>query len=74
MDQPTTDPCPSAASVLFNLPDYHVAGVNRDGDGHRPVVIATPAVETPCPECGVNSTRVINAPGNDSRTSPSTVT
>ena len=58
MAQPTTECCPSAASVLFNLPDYHVADVNRDDDGHRLVVIATPAVEAPCPECGVYSTRV----------------
>ncbi len=58
MAQPTTDPCPSAASVLFNLPDYHVAEVKLDDEGHRHVVIATPAVEAPCPDCGVFSTRV----------------
>ncbi len=58
MSQPTTDPCPSAASVLFNLPDYDVTDVNRDDDGHRHVVISTPAKEAPCPDCGVFSTRV----------------
>ncbi len=50
MTQLTADSCPSAASVLFNLPDHHVTEVNRDDDGHRLVVISTPVTEAPCPD------------------------
>ncbi len=58
MTQLTAEGCPSAASVLFNLPDHHVTEVNRDDDGHRLVVISTPVTEAPCPDCGVFSSRV----------------
>lgn len=58
MSQPTAGAASSAASVLFNLPDYEVLEVTRDQDGGRTVVIATEVAEAACPDCGVLSTRV----------------
>ena len=51
---------PSAASVLFNLPDYRVVDVARDddGDGHRTVRVVATATEGACPSCGVLTNRV----------------
>ena len=57
MFQRTADAASSAASVLFNLPDYEVLEVARD-DGDRTVVIATLAREAACPDCGVHSSQV----------------
>jgi len=46
-----------AASVLFNLPDYHVVGaVDLPGGGRRVVIEATSPPG--CPVCGVVATRV----------------
>jgi len=46
-----------AASVLFNLPDYHVMGaVDLPGGGRRVVIEATSPPG--CPVCGVVATRV----------------
>lgn len=58
MSQPTAGACPSAASVLFNLPDYEVLEVVRDEHGRRRVVISTPVTEAACPDCGVLTDRV----------------
>lgn len=58
MSQRTAGAASSAASVLFNLPDYEVLEVTRDHDGARTVVIATPVAEAACPDCGVLSSRV----------------
>lgn len=58
MSQPTAGAASSAASVLFNLPDYEVVEVIRDQDGSRSVVIATAIYEAACPACGVLSSRV----------------
>ncbi len=50
---------PSAASVLFNLPDYRVTDVVRDdGEGHRTVRVVSTATEGACPSCGVLTRRV----------------
>ena len=43
----------SAATVLFNLPDYRVVRVVRDHAGDRTVTVETLAVEAACPSCGV---------------------
>ena len=48
----------SAATVLFNLPDYRVVRVVRDQDGDRTVTVETLAVEAACPSCGVFSSSV----------------
>lgn len=58
MFQPTAGAASSAASVLFNLPDYEVLEVTRDEGGGRAVVIATAVGEAACPDCGVLSARV----------------
>lgn len=58
MSQPTAGAAPTAASVLFNLPEYEVLEVVRDPDGGRRVVISTPVAEAACPDCGVLSGRV----------------
>jgi transposase len=43
---------------LFNLPDYDVVEVIRDGHGDRQVVISTRVSEAACPDCGTLSSRV----------------
>ena len=58
MSQPTAGAAPTAASVLFNLPEYEVLDVVRDPDGGRRAVISTPVSEAACPDCGVLSSRV----------------
>lgn len=58
MFQRTAGAASSAASVLFNLPDYEVLEVTRDDGGERTVVIATSIDEAACPDCGVMSSRV----------------
>jgi len=52
------DAARSAASVLFNLPEYDVIEVAGDEAGGRRVVISTPIHEAACPGCGVLTTRV----------------
>lgn len=74
MAQLTTERCPSAASLLFNLPDYHVSDVNRDDDGHRLVVITTPRRRLRARTVAYSAPGFINAPGNASRMWPSMVT
>ena len=46
------------ASRLFNLSEYQVVDVTRDGLGRRTVVIATRVREAACPACGVATSRV----------------
>ena len=46
------------ASRLFNLSEYQVVDVTRDGLGRRTVVIATCVREAACPACGVATSRV----------------
>jgi transposase len=59
VSQPTAGAAFTAASVLFNLPEYEVLEVTRDQlDGGRRVVISTSVVEAACPDCGVFSSRV----------------
>ena len=58
MSQPMADAARSAASVLFNLPEYDVIEVARDEAGGRRVVISTPVREAACPGCGVLTARV----------------
>ena len=58
MSQPMADAARSAASVLFNLPEYDVIEVAGDEAGGRRVVISTPIHEAACPGCGVLTTRV----------------
>ncbi|MGJ3509827.1 ISL3 family transposase [Enemella sp. A6] len=58
MSQPTAGAASSAASALFNLPDYEVLEVIRGAEGDRTVVIATTVSEAACPACGVLSSRV----------------
>lgn len=58
MSQPTAGAATTAASVLFNLPEYEVLEVVRDPDGGRRVVISTPIAEAACPGCGVFTDRV----------------
>lgn len=58
MSQPTAGAALTAASVLFNLPEYEVLDVVRDPDGGRRAVISTPVSEAACPDCGVLSSRV----------------
>jgi transposase len=58
VSQPTAGAAFTAASVLFNLPEYEVLDVVRDPDGARRAVISTPVTEAPCPDCGVLSSRV----------------
>ena len=48
----------SAATVLFNLPDYRVLHVVRDGDGARTVTVETLSGEAACPSCGVFTSSV----------------
>ncbi len=58
MSQPMADAARSAASVLFNLPEYEVIEVAGDHMGGRRVTIATRARAAACPGCGVLSGRV----------------
>lgn len=58
MSQPMADAARSAASVLFNLPEYDVVEVARDQAGGRRVVISTHHLEAACPGCGVLTARV----------------
>jgi transposase len=58
VSQRTAGAASSAASVLFNLPDYAVIEVARHDDGARTVEIATSVAEAACPDCGVLSARV----------------
>jgi len=58
VSQPMADAARSAASVLFNLPEYDVVEVTRDEQGDRRVVISTQGLEAPCPGCGVLTARV----------------
>ena len=48
----------SAATVLFNLPDYRVLEVVRDETGARTVTVETLGVEVACPSCGVFTSSV----------------
>ena len=48
----------SAATVLFNLPDYRVLHVVRDVAGDRTVIVESLAVEAACPSCGVFTSSV----------------
>ena len=52
MSQPMADAARSAASVLFNLPEYEVIEVAHDEADGRRVVITTPALQAACPGCG----------------------
>ncbi len=58
MSQPMADAARSAASVLFNLPEYEVIEVAHDEADGRRVVITTPALQAACPGCGVFTARV----------------
>ncbi len=58
MSQPMADAARSAASVLFNLPEYDVIDVASDEGGGRRVLISTRALESACPGCGVLTARV----------------
>ncbi len=58
MSQRTASAAFTAASVLFNLPEYEVVEVTRDKDGGRRLVISTPVPEAACPDCGVFSSRI----------------
>jgi len=58
VSQPMAGAARSAASVLFNLPEYDVIEVTRDGSDSRRVVISTPILEAACPGCGVLTARV----------------
>lgn len=58
MSQPTAGAAPTAASVLFNLPEYEVLDVVRDEHDGRRLVISTLVAEAACPDCGVLTARV----------------
>ena len=58
MSQPTSGAALTAASVLFNFPEYEVLEVVRDPGHGRRVVISTVVAEAACPACGVFSARV----------------
>jgi len=58
VSQPMADAARSAASVLFNLPEYDVVEVTGDEQGDRRVVISTQVLEAACPGCGVLTGRV----------------
>lgn len=47
-----------AASVIFNLPDYHVIDAIDLPSGGRRVVVRADTLADGCPECGVVSDRV----------------
>ena len=47
-----------AASVIFNLPDYHVIDAIDLPLGGRRVIVQADAIEAGCPDCGVVSERV----------------
>jgi len=47
-----------AASVIFNLPNYHVIDAVDLPLGGRRVVVGADRIGDDCPECGVISTRV----------------
>ena len=57
MIEPTCSPR-DAASVIFNLPDYHVIDAIDLPSGGRRVIVQADAVADGCPECGVVSVRV----------------
>lgn len=59
VSQSMADAARTAASVLFNLPEYDVIEVVADpAGGRRVVMIATRALEAAGPGCGVLSARV----------------
>ena len=47
-----------AASVIFNLPDYHVIDAVDLPSGGRRVIVQADMVADGCPDCGVVSARV----------------
>ena len=47
-----------AASVIFNLPDYHVIDAVDLPLGGRRVIVQADTVADGCPDCGVVSARV----------------
>ncbi|SDC00345.1 hypothetical protein GA0111570_113111, partial [Raineyella antarctica] len=47
-----------AASVIFNLPDYHVIDAIDLPLGGRRVVVRADTIADACPDCGVVSQRV----------------
>ena len=47
-----------AASVIFNLPDYHVIDAIDLPSGGRRVIVQADTVADGCPDCGVVSERV----------------
>ena len=49
---------PDAASVIFNLPDYHVIDAVEVPLSGRRVIVRADDVADGCPECGVISVRV----------------
>ena len=62
-----------AASVIFNLPDYHVIDAIDLPLGGRRVIVRADTVGEGCPDCGVVSERAFRAEcmrgvGNGSRT------
>ena len=57
MIQPTQS-CPSAATTLFNLPDYQVISVINDPVAIIRVVTVATDFPPGCPDCGVVSSRV----------------
>jgi len=57
LNQPTQS-CPSAATTLFNLPDYQVISVVNDDVAGLRVVTVTADFPPGCPGCGVLSSRV----------------
>ena len=57
MIQPT-QLCPSAATTLFNLPDYQVISVINDPEDIIRVVTVATDFPPGCPDCGVLSSRV----------------
>ena len=46
-----------AASVIFNLPDYHVIDAIDLPSGGRRVIVQANTVADGCPDCGVVSER-----------------
>ncbi|PYI63902.1 ISL3 family transposase [Arthrobacter livingstonensis] len=57
MNQPTQS-CPSAATTLFNLPDYRVISVVHDRDASIRVVTVASDFPAACPGCAVLASRV----------------
>ncbi|WP_261388362.1 transposase family protein [Arthrobacter alpinus] len=57
MIQPT-ESCPSAATTLFDLPDYQVISVIHDRDAGIRVVTVASDFPAACPSCAVLASRV----------------